>query len=602
MNRKKKEEKITFRKNDRTRFSLAGQVLIFSLLATILSAILSFLVLRSNADKRVAEERNELAEQLTTDILSTIKSYPSFEWLLTYWFEHKDTLDVEYSLTEATPKKARELSFRHPGLVLDYVTVDELAGFSDEDQKLYAEVIYNQMMNLVNLLKKTYEPSYISVLIMDSDYNHGTFILSGADTNKHRGSNYEDAYILGVEADSTPQQRESMMAAAAGERKMMQSGDFIDTFGYVQDILDGYHVMVGVTYDISEVRRDVESNVISGMVLFIILQGLLAVALFLLIYSYVVRPVERIQSNLWYYREKKESQSVLKDLKQIQIRNEIGALSADISDMIIAIDQYVDEIQDITAERERIAADLSVAKKIQTDMLPSVFPAFPERKEFDLYATMDPAKEVGGDFYDFFLIDDTHLALVIADVSGKGVPAALFMVNSKTRIQNQAHISNSPGQILSAVNEQLCTGNESGFFVTVWMAIIDLTTGKGLAANAGHEHPVIRRAGGAYETLIYRHSPVLGIMEGIPYQEHAFELHPGDRIFVYTDGVPEATNSEDCLFGVERMLESLNSHAGDPLDRLLPNLKKDIDTFVRGAEQFDDITMLGFDYYGGNEV
>lgn len=597
----KKEEKNKFRQYDRTRFSLAGQVLIFSLLATILTAILSFIVLRNSSDRRVTDERTELAEQLTTDVLSTIKSYPAFEWLLTYWYENKDSLDVEYSLTEATTKKAKELVLRHPGMVLEYVTTEELEGFSGEDQKLYAEVIYNQMLYLMNLLKETYEPSYLSVLIMNPEYTHGTFILSGADKDQKRGSNYQDAYILGVEADSTSEQRDSMIAAASGSRKLEQSGDFIDSFGYVQDIMDGYHVMVGVTYDISEVKHDVENSVLSGMILFIILQCLLAIALFLLIYAYVVRPVETIQKNVWYYREQKDSKSVLHDLGQIRIRNEIGALSSGISDMIVSIDQYVDEIQDITAERERIAADLSVATKIQADMLPSTFPAFPDHKEFDLYATMNPAKEVGGDFYDFFLIDDTHVALIIADVSGKGVPAALFMVNSKTRLQNQAHFGSSPSQILSAVNDQLCVGNESGFFVTVWMAIIDLFTGKGIAANAGHEHPVIRRADGTYEAVIYRHSPALGVMDGIPFKEHAFELHPGDRIFVYTDGVPEATNAEDELFGVERMLESLNVHADDPLKDLLPNLKKDIDTFVGDAVQFDDITMLGFDYYGGSK-
>ena len=266
--------------------------------------------------------------------------------------------------------------------------------------------------------------------------------------------------------------------------------------------------------------------------------------------------------------------------------------------MVVSIDEYVTEIRSITAEKERIAADLSVAKRIQANMLPSVFPAFPERKEFDLYASMTPAREVGGDFYDFFLVDQNHLGLVIADVSGKGVPAALFMVNSKTRIQNHAVQGKSPKEILEAVNRELCEENESGFFVTVWIAIVDLVTGKGVAANAGHENPVIRRAGGSYEMLVYRHSPVVGVMEGVPFKEHEFELKPGDRVFVYTDGVPEATNGEEEMFGTDRMLEALNSHENEALRELLPNIKKDVDTFVGEAEQFDDLTMLGFDYYG----
>ena len=594
----KKEEKKKFKQLDRTKFSLAGQVLIFSLLAALLTALLSYFVLKHGADSRVRGEKEGLADSLTRDIVATVKSYPAYEWLLTYWLQNSASMDVEYELTDTTIEKAKEFSKKHPGMVLDYATVEEIESLSAEDQKLYAEVVYNQLQNLMNLIKQTYEPSYVSVLIMNSDYTHGTFILSGASPQQKRGTSYEDAYVIGVEADSTPEQRESMTVAAKGGRILTQSGDYVDSFGYVQDILDGQHVMVGVTYDISGVRDEVENQVFGGMVLFMILQTLLAIALFFLVYLAAVRPIERIQKNVWYYREQKDSEKVLKDLSGIKIKNELGALSTDISDMIVSIDSYVDEIQNITAEKERIEAELNVAKRIQADMLHSKFPAFPDRKEFDLYATMNPAKEVGGDFYDFFLVDDDHIGLVIADVSGKGVPAALFMVNSKTRIQNQASFGKSPGEILAAVNNQLCEGNESGFFVTVWMAIIDLKTGKGVAANAGHEHPVLRRANGAYETVVYKHSPAVAVMDGVPFREHEFEIHPGDRIFVYTDGVPEATNAEDELFGEERMLASLNAHHDDSLMDLLPNLKKDIDTFVGEAVQFDDITMLGFDYFG----
>jgi len=594
----KKEEQKKFNRMNRTRFSLAGQVLLFSLLAAILTAILSYFVLKNSADKRVSSERQRMAGNLTTDIVETIKAYPSYKWLLTYWLEHHDTMDVEYELSDATVEKAKDFCRMHPGVVLEYVTREELERMSVADQKMYAEVVYNRMVNLLNMMKETYDPSYLSVLIMNQDYTRGTFLVSGASRSQKRGTNYEDAYVIGVEVDSTPGQRDSMMLAASGGRSLVQSGDYIDSFGYVEDILDDRHIIVGVTYNISEVKNDVESQVLKGMTLFIILQAFLAFVLYLMIYIYAVRPIGRIQKNVWEYQEVKDSGHVLEDLGQITVRNELGALSSDISDMIVSIDQYVDEIQDITAEKERIAAELNVATKIQADMLPSTFPAFPDRKDFDLFATMNPAKEVGGDFYDFFFVDEDHLCLVIADVSGKSVPAALFMVNSKTRIQNQAIQGKSAKEILAAVNDQLCEGNELGYFVTVWIAIIDLRTGKGIVSNAGHEHPVIRRAGGTYEAVIYNHSPAVGVMNGIPFREHEIELHPGDRIFVYTDGVPEATNEQDELFGLDRLIESLNSHGEDTLQELLPDLKKDIDLFVGKAPQFDDITMLGFDYYG----
>ena len=267
---------------------------------------------------------------------------------------------------------------------------------------------------------------------------------------------------------------------------------------------------------------------------------------------------------------------------------------------IVSSVKWTAEAKKAEQEKERIGAELNVATQIQADMLPSIFPAFPDRKELDIYATMDPAKEVGGDFYDFFFADDDHLALIIADVSGKGVPAALFMVIAKTLIKNltQASESMSPAEILSDVNNSLCEGNEAGLFVTVWMAIIDIKTGKGKAVNAGHEHPAIRRKDGKYEMIKYPHLPALAIMEGIKYKDREFELNPGDSIFVYTDGVDEATNISEELFGEERTLKALNSDPAAAPDVLLGNVKKAIDEFVGDAPQFDDITMLGFTYFG----
>ncbi len=278
--------------------------------------------------------------------------------------------------------------------------------------------------------------------------------------------------------------------------------------------------------------------------------------------------------------------------------DEIGDVASNFNDMAIALKQYIADLTTVTAEKERIGAELNVATQIQADMLPRIFPPFPEKTEFDLYATMDPAKEVGGDFYDFFLIDEDHLGLVMADVSGKGVPAALFMVIAKTLIKNRALLGGSPSEVLAYANDQLCEGNEAELFVTVWFGILTISTGKGVAANAGHEHPVIRREGGEYELVVYRHSPAVATMEGIPFKEHEFELHPGDSLFVYTDGVAEATNAENELYGTDRMLACLNRNPNATAEEQLQALRKDIDDFVGEAPQFDDITMLGLNFFG----
>lgn len=259
---------------------------------------------------------------------------------------------------------------------------------------------------------------------------------------------------------------------------------------------------------------------------------------------------------------------------------------------------YIDQIKRVTAEKERIGAELDMASQIQASQLPRLFPAFPNRKEFSLYASMTPAKEVGGDFYDFFMIDQDHIGLVMADVSGKGVPAALLMMVARVLIKSGLQNGKSPAEALESVNNQLCESNDAGFFVTMWVAVLEISTGKGVAANAGHEHPVLRRAGGRYELVIYRHSMPVATMEGIPFRQHEFQLNPGDSIFVYTDGVAEATNGANELYGTGRMLNALNSEPDAQPGQILANVMNDIHAFVDGAEQFDDITMLCFRYIG----
>ena len=264
-------------------------------------------------------------------------------------------------------------------------------------------------------------------------------------------------------------------------------------------------------------------------------------------------------------------------------------------------------------EHERARAEQELAAHIQKSALPATFPAFPERDEFDIYAMMTPAREVGGDFYDFFMVDDDHLAMVIADVSGKGVPAAMFMMNTKALIMNRAKLTKeiSPAAVLADVNKEICKQNEAEMFVTVWMAIVNLKTGEGLSANAGHEHPALSRAGGPYELVRYRHSPAVGAIEGIRYRERAFRMEPGDTLYVYTDGVPEAQNSAKEFFRTDRMLDALNAQLGksgpsgengekdfSSLKAVTTSVKDAIDQFVGNGPQFDDITMLCFRYYG----
>ncbi len=291
--------------------------------------------------------------------------------------------------------------------------------------------------------------------------------------------------------------------------------------------------------------------------------------------------------------------------------DEIEVLARAFANMSEKMRGYVREIVDITSEKQRLETELSVAADIQLNMLPTQFPAFPERQEFDLYAVMDPAKEVGGDFYDFFLIDDDHLALVMADVSGKGVPASLFMVISKTLIKNVALSGQfgSPAEILQEVNGRLCEGNKDDMFVTVWLGILTISTGELVSACAGHEYPVFYRKNKGFALERDPHGLAMGVMEGIKYRNVKWQLDPGDLLFLYTDGVPEANNSREELFGNERMLKALersmrsarenSGPEGTDLQFFLRAMREQIDAFAGETPQFDDLTMLSVEYKGG---
>ena len=262
------------------------------------------------------------------------------------------------------------------------------------------------------------------------------------------------------------------------------------------------------------------------------------------------------------------------------------------------VEEAVEKLARVMAERERINAEFDIARQIQASLLPSVFPAYPERPEFDIYAAIAPAKEVGGDFYDFFLIDHDHLGVVIADVSGKGVPAALFMMVAKTLIKNHAFMNLTPAEILIKANWQLCENNDASMFVTVFMGILNVHNGKFTFVNAGHNFPLIRRANGAFDWLKSKVRLVLGYMDSASYDDSTIMLAPGDTLFLYTDGVTEAENDKQEMFGNERLIELLNTGTELEPRIILTAVKQAVDAFADDASQHDDITMLALTWAG----
>ena len=277
---------------------------------------------------------------------------------------------------------------------------------------------------------------------------------------------------------------------------------------------------------------------------------------------------------------------------------EVGELARSYISMVQDLGSYVANLRTVLAEKERINAELNLASSIQAHMLPRIFPPFPEHSEFDLYAIMDPAKEVGGDFYDFYMVGEDKLAVIVADVSGKGVPAALFMVIAKTLLKNYTQMGLEPSKVFETVNRLLCDGNDAGLFVTAWLGVLELSSGTMTYVNAGHNPPLLKKADGQFEYLRQRTGFVLAGLEDVGYRQNTLRVAPGDRLLLYTDGVTEATDPDQKLYGEERLREFMNRHTDEPTASVLQRLRKDIDTFAGAAPQFDDITMLLLDFKG----
>ena len=549
----------------------------------------------------ITEQMNTLSESISDEVKRAIREYPAHEWLFRYWYEHADELDIEYdagyeSGTE-TEQKCRLLESHCPDLQLRYADASVLESLSEEDQKLYAEIIYSWLITRVDQIKESYNAKFLYCVQPNEEFNTQFFLFSAATSEEKRGTEGEEVYPLGYTKGMTDKQRASMMDAEENLSNFTDVDGYIDYYSYLGN-LNGQPVFIGLTTTETELMNTLQKHTATNSLAAMGYQIILAIICSIGILFIVLKPLKKVQSSIRRYKNTKDSGSVTAELQEIRSRNEIGELSSDVIDLAHEIDDYVDKIQHITAEKERIGTELALAEAIQAAMLPREFPPFPDRHEFDIYAVMDPAREVGGDFYDFSLIDDDHLCLVMADVSGKGIPGALFMMISTTILRNNTLMGLSPAQILEATNEALSTNNEAEMFVTVWIGILEISTGKLTAANAGHEYPTIKKPGGKYELIKDKHGFVVGGMEGLKYTEYEMRLEPGTSIFVYTDGVPEATNKDDVLFGTDRMIDALNIEPDASPEKILANVRSSIDEFVQDAEQFDDLTMLCIQYNG----
>lgn len=497
---------------------------------------------------------------------------------------------VDKDLTAYYTEAFKEIYLADPAP--EWESEEEHAAYLAEYDALKGED-YQRLFDTLNRVKEANSVLSLYIVYMDQQSKTCVYIVD-ADTSKWAcpAGTWDIVYEQNYEALAHP---EGGFPAYITDT---------DAFGWLcsagAPIFDeGGNVIAHAMVDISmeAVMKERYAYLLKLVVLLAVLTVILTLFAIYWMSRAVVRPIDMLTFSASQYVQKKaegskEGEILVFDELKIRTGDEIENLFDAFHQMEQDINQYIEDITFVTAEKERIGAELNVATQIQADMLPRIFPPFPDRKEFDIFASMHPAKEVGGDFYDFFLVDEDHLALVIADVSGKGVPAALFMVITKTLIKNQMMMGTSPKAALEAVNNQLCENNEAEMFVTVWLGVYEISTGKVRAANAGHEYPAIRRKGGGFELFKEPHGFVLAGMENARYREYEFELHAGDTLFVYTDGVPEATDAVQTLFGTGRMMGALNKAPDANPKNLIEGVKNDIDRFVGEAMQFDDITML----------
>ena len=488
--------------------------------------------------------------------------------------------------------------------LLSVIDLDMLENSSGEDRIFLLRAMYDAAAARFDEERK--ENGYDSIYCVDvSDPNNIVLLMESSRQSEMTGERGLGT-VQGVDAElysSAFEAFETEGSKAADETffQQLHVRDY-DTFYYMAYkpiIVDGtLKYILAIECDWSDFARILNRNLMQVLLLGVAVMLVTSGLIMLFIFRKAVKPLVEVNDGVREYIESKDSDAAVRRMSGIKARNEVGRLADSFSEMSTEIDRYTKEIRQLTGEKERAEAELNLAARIQSSMLPTEFPV---RPELTLFASMDPAKEVGGDFYDFFFIDEEHLGLVIADVSGKGVPAALFMMMSKILLKNHAMSGLSPAEVLNRTNLGICENNRNNMFVTVWFGVLDIATGHVTAANAGHEYPMIRKPDGTFEIMKDRHGFVLGALRRKRYTEYEFDIEPGGTLFVYTDGAAEATDRDNRLFGTERMLGALNLEPAASPEVLLTNMKSAIDGFVGEAPQFDDLTMLCIKYNGKKE-
>ena len=585
------------------KVSLLFQVAMLFIIGVILIGTLSTFALYVFSTKYVMERLETSGQSTAEDLKGYIYDYPAHDWLLRYWYEHYDEMNIEYDAVYSdgtwTEEKYALITELHPDFRVEYANTEEIEALPPDDQKLYAEIIYSWLIDRIDYMQLAYDLDYFFCVVTDEPYDQQFVLFIAADEGEERGPRPGQIYPIGKIIKVTEETQKAVRGAISGDPQVAHNQDqkFFDYY-YSMTSIDGHEVLAVLTIDVRRVREAALKYLYDFGLLFAVMIVVLAVGCLLMIYYLVLSPLKKVKKNISLYKETKDSRTVADNLLKIESHNEIAELSGDLAEMAEELNAYMIRDKQAAVNEEHNRTELALAGRIQASMLPSVFPPYPDRKDFEIYASMTPAKEVGGDFYDFFLVDDSHLCVMIADVSGKGIPAALFMMAAKILLEHNVKMGKSPAQVLSDVNTAICNKNVEDMFITVWLGIIDLAAGKMTCANAGHEYPILKKREGDYEIIKDKHDLVLGAMKEAHYNAYELQMERGSALFLYTDGLSEAINVDNVMFGTERIAEELNTDSYRTPEEIIHDMKEVVTEYVEGRESFDDLTMVSFAFYG----
>ena len=497
-----------------------------------------------------------------------------------------DTRLVGYDLKSAGLQSAEFLALL--GAMPEYVQAFRTIDFDGKTKRKYAAVAldYGGFIQVGYDEKAHYASMYVAVLevVRNRHVGEDGFLIVADSKWNIISDRYNNAAQPITILTAMTRDFASIDKAVMFDEGIYIGGKFQRCF-CMYDETEGFRILAVYPYSEAMASRDVSLKVMTAMQILIF--GALFILIFYLVRKLVVRNIHKINESLSAITD-----GNLDTVVDVRSHLEFDSLSNDINATVDTLKRYIKEAE------ERIDAELAFAKAIQHSALPTVHPLYDNRKEFDIFASMHTAKEVGGDFYDFYFIDEDHLAFLIADVSGKGIPAAMFMMRSKTIIKSYAESGMSVEEVFTLANEKLCEGNDAGMFVTAWMGILNIRNGKVLFANAGHNHPLVKHSDGTFEYLKSRAGFVLAGMEGVRYRKNELVLEPGDAIYLYTDGVTEATDLNEELYGEDRLHSILEKYKDETMEMICSEIKKDVDLFAGEAPQFDDITMLALKFKG----